>query len=291
MGVSQRARHHQGLTRGCRPGSTPRRAPWARSSSCALRLSPPVVAPPLVTPVPAAPSRMGGPRVDAAPQRGRSPRGPPSSREAPVAPMSLLRVDENTKRLIQGRLRLRKPGLRFSLGSLSRSPTGNLVSGPTHGAGLGLPSPSPHIASLRRRSGDQKGHSGNTSPGALGTQVPRHSAWGRACESVDAHDWERRKSNNNGRAMCTDLCVLPRPQHTCSEETGTWRGGGGVTGGVFTPHSRRGSAGVCPSCWPLSDVTHEGCFKAPWSSISRRRLTGNGLRMTWHEWSRLLRGE
>lgn len=227
MGVSQRARHHQGLTRGCRPGSTPRRAPWARSSSCALRLSPPVVAPPLVTPVPAAPSRMGGPRVDAAPQRGRSPRGPPSSREAPVAPMSLLRVDENTKRLIQGRLRLRKPGLRFSLGSLSRSPTGNLVSGPAHrGPGSDrLPLPPTSQACV--------GEAG-TRRAIPETRLPE--PWARRCRVTllgggRANPWMHTTGKGEKATTmdvpCARICVFC-PDHSTRAQKRRGRGGVGV---------------------------------------------------------------
>lgn len=227
MGVSQRPRHHQGLTRGCRPGSTPRRAPWARSSSCALRLSPPVVAPPLVTPVPAAPSRMGGPRVDAAPQRGRSPWGPPSSREAPVAPMSLLRVDENTKRLIQGRLRLRKPGLRFSLGSLSRSPTGNLVSGPAHrGPGSDrLPLPPTSQACV--------GEAG-TRRAIPETRLPE--PWARRCRVTllgggRANPWMHTTGKGEKATTmdvpCARICVFC-PDHSTRAQKRRGRGGVGV---------------------------------------------------------------
>lgn len=185
------------------------------------------MAPPLVTLVPAAPSRMGGPRVDAAPQRGRSPRGPPSSREAPVAPMSLLRVDENTKRLIQGRLRLRKPGLRFCLGSLSRSPTGNLVSGPAHrGPGSDrLPLPPTSQACV--------GEAG-TRRAIPETRLPE--PWARRCRVTllgggRANPWMHTTGKGEKATTmdvpCARICVFC-PDHSTRAQKRRGRGGVGV---------------------------------------------------------------
>lgn len=169
----------------------------------------------------------GGPSVDAAPQRGRSPRGPPSSREAPVAPMSLLRVDENTKRLIQGRLRLRKPGLRFCLGSLSRSPTGNLVSGPAHrGPGSDrLPLPPTSQACV--------GEAG-TRRAIPETRLPE--PWARRCRVTllgggRANPWMHTTGKGEKATTmdvpCARICVFC-PDHSTRAQKRRGRGGVGV---------------------------------------------------------------